>query len=369
MLDGVILPLQGIGVYHDSDTSRWHFDQLGEHSFQFNPQDYYHDLSKFLSSDHNLKFAGYHVPFPESREWITRFHETYKQVRHTFIFCSELHDFTVMQLLELDLAGVSIFACGIINHEFKNAEVYQWMDWFNTTSYNYRVYYPKLLSSKLVPQANKPYMFDALLGCRRPNREYVYNKVNGSKLESNFIMTMLNERNQILPENFIMETDGVELVNDRPFQHTINPVRYYGHVMSLSQIIPISVYNQTYYSIITETNSSNQFNFYTEKTTKPLIAGRLFVAFAGQYFLKNLRNMGFQTFGSVIDESYDDEPDTEKRWAMAMKQVEWLCTQDAEQIYNKIELIIKNNQRNILVRDWYNEFSLVLAYIIQRFIK
>jgi hypothetical protein len=121
---------------------------------------------------------------------------------------------------------------------------------------------------------------------------------------------------------------------------------------------------------VAETNYFNHFNFYTEKIVKPLMAGRLFVAIAGQHYLKNLRGMGYQTFDSIIDESYDLEADQEIRWTKALAQVRELCARDPQEVYGKIAPVIEHNKKLILDKDWYEEFSkellgLVLDHIVR----
>jgi hypothetical protein len=134
--------------------------------------------------------------------------------------------------------------------------------------------------------------------------------------------------------------------------------------MTLSQVIPLTVYNQTYYTLIAETNAVNHFNFYTEKTVKPLIAGRLIIAIAGQYYLKNLKSFGFRTFDNVIDESYDNEPDQNIRWTRALDQLKYLCTQDPVEVYAKIKDAVEHNRRLIVEKDWYNDFRQQLNSVI-----
>lgn len=365
-----VIPLKNVGVYHDSGTSLWHFDQLNDHSYRFNTSDYFcgeENLNDFLNTDYSIKFAGFHAPFPVTPDWLDRFHAVYNHVDHSFVFCSELHELTVSQLLTIDLDRVSIFVCGFINREFTHARIYTWLDWFVTTTYFYTTHQPDLLHNKLLPQINKSKKFDVLLGAQRTHRDFVNNYIKEHPgLEEHVIMTYFHRIDQSLRENqnFILEDEGLEFIPERKLTHSIDPVRYYGKEMSLSQVVPISVYNQTYYSIVTETNFQNHFNFYTEKIVKPLIAGRLFVAVAGQNYLANLRRLGFQTFENVIDESYDSETDPEIRWLRAMQQVEYLCHQNPEEIIAKIKDAVEHNQRLILKKDWYREFSLQLASVV-----
>ena len=83
-----------------------------------------------------------------------------------------------------------------------------------------------------------------------------------------------------------------------------------------------------------------------------MIARRLFIAFSGYKFLQNLRAQGFQTFDSVIDESYDLIKDDTARYAAAMEQVKYLCEQDQAVILEKIRPVLEHNYIHIMTTDW-----------------
>ena len=85
---------------------------------------------------------------------------------------------------------------------------------------------------------------------------------------------------------------------------------------------------------------------------------------AGQGYLQRLRSFGFKTFGDVIDESYDGEPDSLLRWKMAMDQVQFLTTQDPVEIYAKIKDVVEHNQRLMLDTNWYEDLPRQLATVI-----
>jgi hypothetical protein len=85
----------------------------------------------------------------------------------------------------------------------------------------------------------------------------------------------------------------------------------------------------------------------SEKTAKVFLAKRIYVMFGNQYFLENLRNEGFQTFSSVLDESYDQIRDPVQRYTAAWRQVEWLATQDADSIYQRLESVVEHNHPHI----------------------
>lgn len=352
-----ILPLTNVSVYVDTGVSAWHFYQLNDYKYRFRQQDLYYDVDQFLQSSSGLKLASFHVPFPANSDWLDRFDQLYSQVSYTFIFCSELHEATVQQLIRLDRPNVSLYVCGRIKHEFTHARIYQWMDWFITTAHFYKYIKPNLLSEKLRHDPKEKY-FDVLLGCARDHRDYVYSYVHDHYLTNKIILSYHKWANQDLKNtSFMFETEGVEFEQSRTYQHTIDPVIYYGKGMSLSQVIPISVYNNTYYSLVAETNFSNDYNFYTEKIVKPILAGRLFIVIAGQGYLEFLRSLGFRTFDNVIDESYDNEPDNQLRWSKAMDQVKILCSVDPDDIQVKIKEIVDHNQQLMLTVDWYGQLA------------
>jgi hypothetical protein len=116
--------------------------------------------------------------------------------------------------------------------------------------------------------------------------------------------------------------------------------------------MPVQVYNHTAYTIIAETDCDNTLSFYSEKTAKAFIARRLFVAFSGYKFLANLHKLGFETFGTVIDESYDLEPDFKTRMSLAFEQVRRLCQIPQQEILTKIQPIVEHNHNLIMHTDW-----------------
>jgi len=67
-----------------------------------------------------------------------------------------------------------------------------------------------------------------------------------------------------------------------------------------------NVWNRFQIEVVSETDSIDNF-WFTEKTANCLATGKPFVLVSGQYSLHRLRTMGFQTFESVLDESYDNQ--------------------------------------------------------------
>lgn len=67
-----------------------------------------------------------------------------------------------------------------------------------------------------------------------------------------------------------------------------------------------NVWNKYQIEVVSETDSIDNF-WFTEKTANCLATGKPFVLVSGQYSLHRLRDMGFMTFNSILDEGYDNE--------------------------------------------------------------
>jgi|LakMenE01Jun11ns_1017448.scaffolds.fasta_scaffold9954839_8 hypothetical protein len=64
-------------------------------------------------------------------------------------------------------------------------------------------------------------------------------------------------------------------------------------------------YIDTYFTVITETDHDYYYTPPAEKIYRPMLIGHPFIAIAAPNFYKDLHDMGFKTFGTLIDESFD----------------------------------------------------------------
>jgi hypothetical protein len=88
--------------------------------------------------------------------------------------------------------------------------------------------------------------------------------------------------------------------------------------------------------------------FHTEKTMKCIVTGTPFVCYANQYHLKNLREkVGFQTYSSLWDESYDNIEDPYKRSVAIVKLLNQLQNFDWESARPELLRIAQHNMYNI----------------------
>jgi hypothetical protein len=75
--------------------------------------------------------------------------------------------------------------------------------------------------------------------------------------------------------------------------------------------------------------------------------GHPFVVAANVGYLKDLRNMGFQTFGHVIDESYDLIEDVQQRLNRIADVVRDLCQQDLASFQKECYNVCEHNQQQL----------------------
>lgn len=292
------------------------------------------------------------MPYPIREEFDTLVNDLLQSADQILILTSELHDRTVEIARRHDNPRVSYFICGDFNFDMKTSPVHKFYDWFTTTVHFYKHVRPETLDV-LYPYNKKPLYFDCLLGRKKLHRDHAFSSLQ--HLKGN-LLTYLGDHtcNFNDPTKWQWEDEG--LVIDKEVEWTVDRLPYYGHRMSISQIVPLQIYNQTAYSLIAETNYANYYTFYTEKTVKPILGRRLFIALAGMNHLKNLRKLGFKTFDGIIDESYDLQSFNDARFNMVLDQVKYLMSQPQEEILFRAMPICEHNFNVMLKTDWYGEY-------------
>ena len=200
---------------------------------------------------------------------------------------------------------------------------------------------------------NKPFLFDCMLGARRPHRDYVMLALTRTGLLDQSIVTyragfpgeIVNEYNKIFADQF----PGTELnwpyvsPNLDPDWEVSNQVT--NHISCVS---PDKIFQNTHYSIICETLGTGDDFFLSEKTVKAMFSRRVFVVFGPRHFLRRLHELGFQTFDAVLDESYDNEPCDDVRFQKAMLQLLRLAYfLTPSDVQNYVGYALENNFRNL----------------------
>jgi hypothetical protein len=116
-----------------------------------------------------------------------------------------------------------------------------------------------------------------------------------------------------------------------------------------------SHYDATACSIVLETLFATEYNrgtFLTEKTWKCIKHGHPFVLFAPPGSLAELRRMGYRTFDSVLDNSYDTLDNPTQRYLSAVRSIHKLSQWNPEQLYNACVPDLAHNQQVFLATKW-----------------
>jgi hypothetical protein len=111
-------------------------------------------------------------------------------------------------------------------------------------------------------------------------------------------------------------------------------------------VIDAKAYADTYFSLVTETVFNYPYSFRTEKIWKPIAVGHPWIAVANSGFYRDLKNMGFQTFGHLIDESFDQIENSQDRIERIAQVVEDLCQQDLAKFAQECYTVCKYNQQH-----------------------
>jgi hypothetical protein len=107
-------------------------------------------------------------------------------------------------------------------------------------------------------------------------------------------------------------------------------------------------YIDTYFSVVTETVHDYPYSFRTEKIWKPIVMGHPWIPVANRGFLRDIQNLGFRTFGHLLDETFDLIDDNHQRLQRVAEIVEDLCEQDLVSFLDAAQETCKYNQQHYI---------------------
>jgi hypothetical protein len=126
-----------------------------------------------------------------------------------------------------------------------------------------------------------------------------------------------------------------------------------------------SVGNTVYYessfgSVVSETYIGENYNvFFTEKIFKPIAFGHPFLLFSSAGALSKLKELGFETYPTIFDESYDTIESPQKRFEFLLRQVLCICDRpinELQEIYDIVKPIVKHNYEYFW-NDWHKIYQ------------
>ena len=299
------------------------------------------------SQDAALPVAAVHVLYNHPTRWPgTQFQKELPQV-----YTENFHGYQHVLLTAGEWYTTQDIADWIDQNQLTSVSVAQGtrptVGWQDQPHWFYRPFWlPHFIKSNPEQPAlpsTADYKFDVLLGSRRPHRDYVMQQLIQSGLLQHSVVTYRscfpggNDNSVVdfewpyVSPNLDPEWEVADNINNQVSFQT-----------------PWQIYQHTQYSIVCESIGDGLDFFFTEKTMKVLWAQRVFVMFGVQYFLQNLRDLGFQTFGNVIDESYDTIADPVQRWTAAWTAAEYLSKLDYNTVLAKTQQAREHNRCRLI---------------------
>lgn len=224
-------------------------------------------------------------------------------------------------------------------------------------------------TSEIFSKIHKPYKFLFLNGRARPHRKYLYERFKRNGILDLSLWTMLDSSPCIV-KSFDFEENGINVmsmpssVQRLPDFYEVS--RYKspgfslqdpGHGFIKKQLfreewgeiyIEPAPYIDTYFSLVTETvYAESNYSFRTEKIAKPLAMGHPFIVTSNKGFYKDLHELGFKTFGHLIDESFDQIENAQQRLDRIVDIVTDLCQQDLDSFIVECREVCTHNQQHL----------------------
>jgi len=224
-------------------------------------------------------------------------------------------------------------------------------------------------------QTQKPYKFLFLNGRLRSHRKYLIEYLDSQDLLDQGLWTWLDKTPPQLTR-FSLSQDGQNLllrpraVHYLPSEYEVPRFRNkldqflqaaITYDTSLQDFTKLDLFNRewgeiylyapsyvdTYFSIVTETVFHYPYSFRTEKIWKPIAMGHPWICAANYGFYKDMKNLGFQTFSSIIDERFDNILNDQDRVRRIAEVIKDLCGSDLPAFLKAAEPMCKYNQQHL----------------------
>ena len=228
-------------------------------------------------------------------------------------------------------------------------------------------------ADEIYNKLNKPYKFLFLNGRTRPHRKYMIEKIRDAGLLACALWTNLDTT------PVYHHTYSTNLF-ERPSEIQLLPAEYEVEQFHAGQkdqyqwafvkhelfdnkwgdvYLRAEPYIDTYFSLVTETVFDYPHSLRSEKIYKPIAMGHPFVAVANQGFYRDLHHAGYQTFGHLIDESFDSIDNNQDRLDRIAQVVKDLCASNMAEFLVASQAITKYNQQHLAAEGprLFSEFS------------
>lgn len=218
--------------------------------------------------------------------------------------------------------------------------------------------------NEVFDSVQKPNTFLFLNGADRPHRFLMWHALNDRSTLNSALWSWLGYRKSnhdqdlypadrdsipvtLLPKHYesqYWDLDRIPFYQHDSRNHVLFKTKMaHGH-WTEGHVVP-QQYIDTYFTLVSECSCTPGEIYITEKTYKPILAGHPFITLNSAGTYEYLREeLGFQTFGHVIDESFDQEPNLDRRIQMIADQVQKLVNSNLQEFLRLVEPQCRYNQ-------------------------
>ncbi len=178
-----------------------------------------------------------------------------------------------------------------------------------------------------------------------------YELMNNVKLKDKSILSLNKNTTNKTFYDIVSITNNKELMEyyktyDSTIGYSYDTTNWIKDVQT-GDSINIEAHLKTFVNVITETLTSPDIIFITEKTYKSIYTCQPFIIVGNFGTIKKLKELGFKTFDNWWDESYDEEPDLEIRIQKIINVLEEIASWDFDKCAK-----VRNEMREVLIHNY-----------------
>jgi hypothetical protein len=178
-----------------------------------------------------------------------------------------------------------------------------------------------------------------------------YELMNNAKLKDKSILSLNKNTTNKTFYDIVSITNNKEMMEyyktyDSTIGYSYDTTNWIKDVQT-GDSINIEAHLKTFVNVITETLTSPDIIFITEKTYKSIYTCQPFIIVGNFGTIKKLKELGFKTFDNWWDESYDEEPDLGIRIQKIINVLEEIASWDFDKCAK-----VRNEMREVLIHNY-----------------
>lgn len=208
--------------------------------------------------------------------------------------------------------------------------------WINNLA-NIRVRHFPNITPSMIEFSKFPRLVNAVSNKQNVTKDYMLTMVRlRGRPHRRILWSELESRNGLLEKGHAVFNKLTDIrIGVQPHQHTWSP-----------GFPSMDLYLDSWLEVVPETLHKDGY-YITEKTIKPLATRTPFLMVTTPRYLDYLKSLGFMTFSSLIDESYDQQYKLQDRVRLVVDQLEDIIKNGSESFYHASKHILDHNQAKL----------------------